>query len=143
MLSHLLMAAAGAAQAPAMPAFMTGCWKRVDGAAWTEECWMAPKAGMMLGSSREGKGTDLNAWEQMRIEQSPDGSITFYASPEGREAVPFQARSVTSSTVEFVNAEHDYPQRLQYRLRGGRLEAEISLLDGSKATRWVYLRAKP
>ena len=29
--------------------------------------------------------------------------------------------------------EHDYPQRLRYELKGDRLEAEISLIDGSEA----------
>jgi hypothetical protein len=139
-LSTLLLAAAAAAQAPALPAFMTGCWDMVDGEHWTQECWMEPKAGMMLGASRAGKGDDLDSWEQLRIEQFPDGKVTFYASPEGRDWLPFQARTVSATAVEFVNAEHDFPQRIRYELKGGRLEAEISLIDGSKPVRWTYVR---
>jgi len=137
-----LIAAAVATQNPALPAFMTGCWNRVDGEHWTQECWMAPKAGIMLGASREGKGTELSSWEQLRIEQVPDGKVTLYASPEGRDWVPFVARSVSATAVEFVNAEHDFPQRIRYELRGAKLLAEISLANGSKPVRWIYTREK-
>jgi len=137
-----LIAAAVATQNPALPAFMTGCWNLVDGEHWTQECWMAPKAGIMLGASREGKGTELSSWEQLRIEQVPDGKVTLYASPEGRDWVPFVARSVSATAVEFVNAEHDFPQRIRYELRGAKLLAEISLANGSKPVRWIYTREK-
>ena len=137
-----LIAAAVATPSPALPAFMTGCWNLVDGEHWTQECWMAPKAGIMLGASREGKGTELTSWEQLRIEQVPDGKLTLYASPEGRDWVPFEARTVSATAVEFVNAEHDFPQRIRYEIKSGRLEAEISLLNGSKPVRWTYAREK-
>ena len=137
-----LIAAAVATQSPALPAFMTGCWNLVDGEHWTQECWMEPKAGIMLGASREGKGNELNSWEQLRIEQVPDGKLTLYASPEGRDWVPFEARTVSATAVEFVNAEHDFPQRIRYELRGAKLLAEISLANGSKPVRWIYTREK-
>jgi hypothetical protein len=142
MLLHLLTLAA--AQASPLPAFMTGCWqlqsKPEDGSAWTQECWMEPKAGLMLGASREGKGEKLASWEQLRIEQGADGKLTLYASPSGRPALPFAAEAVSSTSIEFVNAAHDYPQRIRYEFRDGRLNARISLLDGSKAVEWSYDR---
>jgi len=141
MLAELLLAAA-AAQVPALPAFMTGCWDLSQGDHWTQECWMEPRAGIMLGASREGKAGDLTSWEQLRIEQASDGKLTLYASPEGREWVPFVARAVSARSVEFINTEHDYPQRIRYELRNGRLMAEISLANGSKARRWTYRREK-
>jgi hypothetical protein len=42
--------------------------------------------------------------------------------------------------VTFVNAGHDYPQRIHYRATGDTLTAEISLADGSKAMRWTFNR---
>jgi hypothetical protein len=141
-MTALLLALAAATQSPALPAFMTGCWDLVDGEKWTQECWMEPKAGIMLGASRAGKGNYLDSWEQLRIEEGPVGKLTLYASPEGRDWVVFQARRVSPTVVEFVNAEHDFPQRIRYELRKGRLYAEISLLDGSKPTRWTYVREK-
>jgi hypothetical protein len=119
---------------------MTGCWNLVEKDRWTQECWMEPKAGLMLGASREGRGDRLSSWEQLRVEQAADGSITLMASPRGRPAVPFKARVVSANAVEFTNGAHDYPQRIRYELKGDRLEAEISLIDGSKPVKWTYTR---
>jgi hypothetical protein len=138
-ISAVLLAAAAAAQSPALPAFMTGCWNLIEGDHWTQECWMEPKAGLMLGASREGVGAKLRSWEQLRNEQSADGKITLFASPGGRPPLPFAARNISASAVEFMNAEHDYPQRIRYELKDGRLHAEISLADGSKPNRWTYV----
>ena len=135
-----LFAAAAATQTPALPAFMTGCWDLIDGEHWTQESWMEPKAGLMLGASREGSGVTLKSWEQLRIEQSADGKITLFASPGGRSPLPFDGRIVSANVIEFTNASHDYPQRIRYELKNGHLEAEISLLDGSKPVRWAYKR---
>jgi len=138
MLAHLLMAVSAAAQAPTMPAFMAGCWDLAEDDRWTQECWMEPRAGLMLGASREGNGAKLKSWEQLRIVQSVDGKIALFASPGGRPPVRFEGHVVSANAIEFTNAAHDYPQRLRYELKDGRLNAEISLMDGSKATRWSY-----
>ena len=135
-----LLLAAAANDAATLPAFMTDCWNLTDGDHWTQECWMEPKAGLMLGASREGNGAKLKSWEQLRVVQEADGSITLMASPGGRTAVPFKAKSLSPTAIEFTNAEHDYPQRIRYELKGNRLEAEISLIDGSKPVRWTYDR---
>ena len=135
-----LLLAAASAQAPALPDFLTGCWALVEGDQWTQECWMEPKAGLMLGASREGTGAKIKSWEQLRVEQSADGKITLFASPHGRAAVAFEGRQLSPSAVEFANASHDYPQRIRYELKDGRLDAEISLIDGSKPVRWTYVR---
>jgi hypothetical protein len=95
---------------------------------------------MMLGASREGIGTRLGSWEQMRIEQAADGTVAFFASPGGAPAVRFDARTATESAVEFINPSNDYPQRIRYERKGGEVEAEISLLDGSKPMRWHFKR---
>jgi len=135
---------AATAQASALPAFMTGCWQRrsrpEEGMNWTQECWMEPKAGLMLGASREVDGDTLKSWEQLRIERSADGTVTLFASPRGRSALPFKVKSQSSTSIEFVNASHDYPQRIRYELKDGRLEAEISLIDGKRAVTWSYNR---
>jgi hypothetical protein len=142
MLTEILLAGAAtaAANVSALPAFMTGCWDLLEGDHWTQECWMEPKAGMMLGASREGTGSTLKSWEHMRIEQSSDGKLVLFASPHGKPAVAFPARTASESAVEFVNPTHDYPQRITYELKGDKLEAEISLSDGKKPIRWTYQR---
>src|SRR6476659_8581127 len=115
----LLAAAAVSAQTPALPEFLTGCWNLAEGEHWSQECWMEPKAGLMLGASREGSGVKLKSWEQMRVQLSPSGKLVLLASPEGRAAVPFEARMVGPNAIGFINAEHDYPQRIHYELKGG------------------------
>ena len=144
MLSILLIAAA-AAETPAMPAFMTGCWelRAETGNGWTQECWMEPRAGLMLGASREGADEKLKSWEQMRIELGANGKLTFFGSLGGRPAVAFEARTASATSIEFTNAAHDYPQRIRYELKDGKLSAEISLLDGTKAVQWSYSRENP
>jgi len=45
---------------------------------------MEPKAGLMLGASREGDGDKLSSWEQLRIEQAADGTVTLRGIGPGR-----------------------------------------------------------
>ena len=104
---------------------------------------MEPRAGLMLGASREGADEKLKSWEQMRIELGANGKLTFFGSPGGRPAVAFEARTASATSIEFTNAAHDYPQRIRYELKDGRLNAEISLLDGTKAVQWSYSRENP
>ncbi len=103
----MLLSAAVAAEpaTPAMPAWMSGCWVQERDTRWSEECWMAPRAGVMLGAGRTGDGDKLRDWE---------------------------------ASIAFVNAAHDYPQRIHYWREGARLKVRISLLDGSRAAEWDY-----
>ena len=138
----LLMLAQVASATPApMPAFLAGCWEegRSD-QGWTEECWTRNRGGLMIGSGRDGKADSVRHWEWMRIERATDGSVTFYGSPKGAAPVPFRATAGDERSITFVNAAHDYPQRVSYTLKDDVLEAEISLADGSKPNRWSYRR---
>ena len=136
-----LLILAEAAAATPMPAFLAGCWeeKRAE-EAWTEECWTSTRGGLMIGSGRDGKGDSVGHWEWMRIERAADGTVTFYGSPKGAAPVPFKATASDGKSITFVNAAHDYPQRVTYKLTEAGLDAEISLADGGKANRWRYRR---
>lgn len=138
MIAFLMLAEAAALP---MPAFLSGCWEQKrDNGGWTEECWTDSRGGLMIGSGRDGKGDTVGQWEWMRIERSPDGSVTFYGSPKGAPAVGFKATEATPTSITFVNAGHDYPQRVHYVATADGLDAEISLADGANATRWTYRR---
>ena len=136
MIAFLMLAEVAAAPMP-MPAFLSGCWeqRRVDGG-WTEECWTDARGGLMIGSGRDGKGDAVRHWEWMRIERSADGTPTFYGSPKGAPAVGFKATEADGKSITFLNAAHDYPQRVRYVVTEVGLDAEISLADGSKPNRW-------
>ena len=121
-----------------LPTWMAGCWEQVSGTSWTEECWTAPRGGMMMGSSRTGHGHRLSSFEQMRIESDLDGP-SFCARPNDDDTETCFAKTQESETqIVFVNASHDYPQRIRYWREGRELLAETSLADGSKAQRWRY-----
>ena len=101
---------------------------------------MEPRGELMLGAAREGSGDSLKIWEQMTIEREPDGALTFYASPRGQGRTPFKLEYASAIEIRFTNPANDYPQRIRYAVKDGKLEAEISLLDGSKPMRWTYGR---
>lgn len=121
----------------AMPAWMAGCWEQRQGESWTEECWTAARAGQMMGSSRTGKGEALQWYEHTRI-TAENGAVTFCALPKGQTGGCFKAVKATGSEIVFENEAHDYPQRIRYWRDGKDLAAEISLKDGTKASRWRY-----
>jgi hypothetical protein len=148
-LAAIASATSGAAQTAAgagsMPGWMAGCWSqavpsRGEAPKWTEECWMAPRGGVMLGAGRAGSGERLTEWEATQIVPGPDGRLVYWASPGGGARVAFTEVSQGPGEIVFANAGHDYPQRIRYWREGAALNAEISLIDGSKALRWRYKR---
>jgi hypothetical protein len=141
MIEALVMLAEAATATLPMPSFLAGCWEqRREEERWTEECWTTARGQMMIGSGRAGSGDKVGNWEWMRIERAGDGSITFYASPNGKAVVPFKASAADSKSITFVNATHDFPQRVRYQRTNAGVDAEISLADGSKPVRWSYRR---
>ena len=143
-----LMSAPVAAPAPpTLPEWMAGCWVQEEGARWTEECWTSPRGGVMLGSGRSGRGEQIASFEVMQIvlSRAHDGqaaSLAFWGAPGGEGRTSFAWQPSTGPGVTFVNAVHDYPQRIRYWREGELLLAETSLSDGSNANRWTYRRAE-
>lgn len=151
MLALLAYAAlAGAApQAARLDDFdwMSGQWSTpVDfpafGPRWTEEFWMRPARGLMIGVGRSQQGFDRRSFEYLRIEEV-DGRITLYASPQGGPPVAFALVSAGPGEAVFENRAHDYPQRIAYRRDGENLVATISLADGGRAESWTYRAGPP
>jgi ABC-type amino acid transport substrate-binding protein len=122
----------------AMPGWMAGAWIEATADRWAEEYWTGPRGGLMIGAGRSGKGEVLQSWEATRITAAADGRLTFWGSPQGAPPVAFAMVSMTGSEIIFANAKHDYPQRIRYWREGAMLNAEISLIDGSKPMRWHY-----
>ncbi len=139
----LLIASEAQAPPPALPAWMAGCWEQRSGDKWTEECWTAPKAGIMLGSGRSGTGDALREWEVMQIERAETDDpaipqITYYGAPGGQNRTAFVWVGGDAKSATFLNEAHDYPQRIRYWREGQELVAEIAMKDGSKAVSWRY-----
>lgn len=145
----LLMATAPVASAepesaPVLPGWMAGCWESHQGDEWAEECWTAPRAGMMMGSGRRGSGEKVGEWEFMRIaldEPNGDGPVVrmgFSAAPGGRGWTLFAWSPDEAKGVTFYNVANDYPQVVHYWRDGARLKGRISMADGSRPVEWDY-----
>lgn len=126
-----------------LPEWMTGTWAMEDGSEWADEMWTDPRGGLMLGVARMGFGPQLRSWEVTQIRRKPDGSISFFAQPNGKPATEFPMVLVSEESIEFANPAHDYPQRIRYWRQGKLLMAEISKLDGSDAFRFNYRPVVP
>lgn len=104
-------------------AWLAGCWSGRDGGRLSEECWLHPEGGLMLGINRTVDG-DRTAFEFLRIVDE-GGAVTLLASPAGSEPVPFTLTEVEPSRAVFANPEHDFPQRITYAREGERLVATV------------------
>lgn len=126
--------------APVLPRWMAGCWLTEAGQPRRmEECWTMPRGSMMLGSSQTFDAEKTRSFEHMRIVRDADG-LAFIGQPDGAQPTRFTLDRQSATELSFVNAAHDYPQRITYRVVDGELVAEIALLDGSKPQRWTYSR---
>lgn len=138
-LALFLAAPVLAIEVPAnLPGWLAGAWAMQDGENWADEFWTPPRAGLMIGAGRAGKGPVLQQWESTRIMRKPDGTISFFAQPKGVPASEFPMVDSGEQMIEFANPAHDYPQRIRYWREGRVLKARISLMDGSNAAEWAF-----
>ncbi len=95
-------------------AWMAGCWEQRAAGRVTQEHWMAPSGGTMIGMSRTVAGGATRGWEFLRIAYA-SGTLTYIAQPSGQAETAFAASSVSDTLVAFDNPTHDFPQRIVYR----------------------------
>ncbi len=112
-------------------AWLSGCWAAIDQDTGSGEQWMPPAGGTMLGMSRTVSDGETVAFEFIRIVSTGDGGLVFIASPSGQNTTGFALVSVTDHEVIFENPDHDFPQRIIYRLLSdedllGRVEGTIN-----------------
>jgi hypothetical protein len=135
-----LVAASDDRPAGADLAWLSGHWATASGESWTEEYWTAPRAGIMIGLSRAGRGETLGDWEFLRLEAGEDGVPVYWASPRGRTPVGFRLVRADGANAVFENPSHDFPQRIAYRRSGETLTATISTIDGGNPMSWTFQR---
>jgi len=97
-------------------AWLTGCWASDGGETGSGEQWSKPGGGSMQGMSRFVRDGKTVAWEFVRIIENEAGSLTFIASPSGQASHAFPLASIDAHEVSFEDPEHDFPQRISYRL---------------------------
>lgn len=112
-------------------AWLSGCWVAANQDAGSGEQWMPPAGGTMLGVSRSVHDDKTIAFEFIRIVEQGDGGLVFIASPSGQITTSFSMTSFNDHEVIFENPDHDFPQRIIYRLISeenllGRVEGTVN-----------------
>jgi hypothetical protein len=125
--------------------WLAGCWEGSARGRHIDEQWMKPAGGLMLGTARTivlGKPAEF---EFTQIRQDKDGSIYYVAKPSGQAEASFKLVKLENKEVVFENPEHDFPQRIIYRLEAnGSLFARVeATVNGQvKAIDYLYHRSK-
>jgi hypothetical protein len=119
-------------------AWMSGHWASDREGRWTEEHWLEPRGGQMLGLNRSGNVNAARAFEFLRIQTEEDGSLIYWAAPGGQPAVPFTLSEQSNHSVTFENEANDFPQRIHYQRQGDRLDVTISDASGERTMRWQW-----
>ena len=125
-------------------AWLAGSWSGTDNGIETEEHWTVPKGKLMLGMNRTFRKPDKSAFEFMRIVET-DSGLSLIAQPGGKSPTEFPAKEVGDKMAIFENPDHDFPQRVIYRLDDqGRLSARIEgTIQGKKAFQeWLWTKVK-
>jgi hypothetical protein len=124
-------------------AWLAGTWVNDDPEGpSTVEHWLAPAGGSMLGANRTAHDGHTVMFEFLRIEAQAQG-VAYLASPGGKSPpTRFAAADSGPGFIAFENPEHDFPQRIEYRREGDRLQMRISgVVDGTtKAHAWSMRR---
>ena len=97
--------------------WLAGCWEgNYSNGRVVSEQWMKPLGNVMMGMSRTVKDGKTIAFENVRLEQSEDGSIIYIANPSGQQEASFTLVKLEGTRVVFENPAHDFPQRVIYEL---------------------------
>lgn len=136
--------AAGSQEAPGKVAldelaWLAGHWQGSADGVVTEELWLAPAGGLMLGLHREVAPGRPAAFEYLRIEVRGLGPV-YVASPGGGAATEFPMVASGPMEAVFENPGHDFPQRIIYRREGDTLIARIEgEVDGrQRSAQWEW-----
>lgn len=115
--------------------WLTGCWASENGETGSGEQWTAPAGGTIFGVGRTIKRGKTVEHEFLQIREQSDGDLVLTAAPSGQAITTFKAIKLTSSEVIFENLEHDFPQRVAYRLENpSRLIGRIEGMRKGKLT---------
>lgn len=123
-------------------AWLAGHWHGGSEGRVTEEIWLPPAGGLMLGLNRDMGETGQAFFEYLRLEQTAEG-VFYRASPGGGDATSFKLVECSGSRAVFENKAHDFPQRITYQLTApDTLTVTISgAVNGKTESRgWTWTR---
>lgn len=121
--------------------WLAGHWCGEQGKTFSEETWMAPRGGLLVGMHRDTRDGKATGFEFMRIARQ-DGRWVLLVQPGGATVTAFPAERVEEGRVVFANPAHDFPKRVIYsRPDAGTLKARIDDgQDGGQAMEWTWRR---
>jgi len=107
-------------------AWLAGCWAAERGDAGSGERWTPLAGGTMLGVGRTVRDGKTVEYEFLQIRRNEEGKVVYIALPSGQAEASFTLTGATEDSATFENLEHDFPQRILYRLfPDGRLLVRI------------------
>lgn len=119
--------------------WMGGCWEAKTKDREISEQWMKPSGQTILGMSRTVSGGKTVEYEFMQIREDKDGAIYYVAKPSGQGEASFKLIKLQNREAVFENREHDFPQRIIYRIQSdGSLFARIEGLSRGKERGFDY-----
>ena len=126
--------------------WLSGQWRSEKDGRISEEVWMRPEGSMMLGLNRMVFPSGKGAFEYLRI-APVDGKLSYVASPGGRPGTHFPLKEQTENRAVFENLDHDFPQRISYKLKGdvleARIEGEVNGNLRAQSWRWERVGGEP
>jgi hypothetical protein len=106
--------------------WLSGCWEANINGRELNEQWMKPSGQTMLGMGRTVADGKVREYEFLQIREEKEGAIYYVAKPSGQPEASFKLIRLQHKEVIFENLEHDFPQRVIYRLQShGSLLARI------------------
>jgi hypothetical protein len=106
--------------------WLAGCWASIDGELGSGEQWTLPAGGTLFGVGRTVKNSATVSHEFLQIRETGAGDIEYIARPSGQTGATFKLVKLSAGEAIFENLEHDFPQRVIYRLTSSqRLDARI------------------
>lgn len=113
------------AQVNPPPDWLSGHWCMKNNGSTTEEFWLTPAGGVMVGMARTWTEDSTLNFEYMRIDNR-NGVQNFTAQPGGSPPTSFRRTAGGEDWARFENPEHDFPQIIEYRRESDALSAKIS-----------------
>jgi hypothetical protein len=111
-------------------AWLSGCWSFAGKNGFTEEHWLPPAGGAMLGLSRTIRGDKMVEFEYLALREI-DGKLAYVAIPSRQKETIFPLARHSPTELVFENPSHDFPQRVIYRKVPGGLAVRIEgVADG-------------
>ena len=106
--------------------WLAGCWAGETRGQEYNEQWMKPSGEAMLGMSRTVSKNKMVDYEFLQIRQQDDGEVYYIAKPSRQAEASFKLIKAGPQELIFENPQHDFPQRIIYRLvSDGSLVARI------------------